>query len=280
MFSTLASFESWYCHFEDRWPSLDDYQCLLEQQSPPVMTRNGSALNIVSQAGKPRSFKEHYAPRIYQYGEIQTRTENWHDFFQLLTWIMFPRTKALINEIHIPLAQGRIESAIETETRINSGIGAGAELGRRTPLENMLSLFDEGGAVVISSDASLLQLIREFQWKTLFWQQRKALRQHLNCIVFGHAMYEKGLEPYIGMTANTILLQCEEELFHCSNSEQLAWIDDALATVIADRERLSVPKDLAPFPLLGMPGWDVNNSDKGYYDNRYYFRPGRRCANA
>jgi len=264
MFLTLTPFEPWYRSFEQGWPTLDDYQHLLDQQPSAVMTRNNLPLRIVPQAGKPGSFEQHYAPRIYMSGEIQTRTENWHDFFQLLTWIMFPRTKAMINETHIPLAQGRLES--------------GVELGRRTPLENMLSLFDEGGAVVISSDEALLQMIRDFQWKPLFWQSREALRQRLKCVVFGHAMYEKGLEPYIGMTANTVLLSCDESFFRLTNSEQLAWIDASLVKVIADREQLNVPRDLAPFPVLGMPGWDANNDKEVYYDNRRYFRPGRRSS--
>lgn len=262
MFASLMAFDAWCRLFNTRWPTLDDYQQLLAQQPSPVMTRNGNPLRIVPQADKPGSFEQHYAPRIYMSGDIQTRTENWHDFFQLLTWIMFPRTKALINEIHIPLARARLAS--------------GAELGRRSPLENMLSLFDEGGAVVISSDENLLQMIREFQWKPLFWQQREALPQQLRCIVFGHAMYEKGLEPYIGMTANAILFHCEADFFQLSNDEQLAWVDGALVNALADREQWNVPKDLAPFPILGMPGWDEANRNAHYYDNHGYFRSGRR----
>lgn len=263
MFSSLSAFETWCHQFNSRWPTLDDYQQLLAQQPSPVMTRNGYPLRIVPQADKPGSFEQHYAPRIYMSGEIQTRAENWHDFFQLLTWIMFPRTKALINEIHIPLAHARLAS--------------GADLGRRSPLENMLSLFDEGGAVVISSDENLLQMIREFQWKPLFWQQREVLSQQLRCIVFGHAMYEKGLEPYIGMTANAVLFHCEADFFQLSNDEQLAWVDGALADALADREQWSVPQDLAPFPILGMPAWDAANRHEHYYDNHRYFRSGRRA---
>ena len=261
MFRTLDGFRSWYRTFVSEWPTLDDYQSLLAQQESPVMTRNGLPLRIVPQADKPGRFEQHYAPRIYLSGEIQTRTENWHDFFQLLTWIMFPRTKAMINETHIPLAQARIES--------------GVELGRRSALENMLSLFDEGGALIISSDKKLLQMVRDFQWKPLFWQQRETLQEKLTCMVFGHAMYEKGLAPYIGMTANTILLHCGDDFFQLSNSQQLAWVDDALLAALSDRKQLSVPKDLSPFPVLGMPGWDADNGNESYYDNRHYFRPGR-----
>ena len=65
----------------------------------------------------------------------------------MLTWFLFPKTKASINAIHIPGAQQRMEE--------------GREPGRRTPLENMLSLFDEGGAVLLSCDETLLQLVRD-----------------------------------------------------------------------------------------------------------------------
>jgi hypothetical protein len=245
------------------WPALQDYRRFLEAWPEPILTLAGKPLRIVGQDGRPACFEEHYAPRIYHSGEIQTRSENWHDFFQFLTWFMFPRAKAVINSLHLPYARQRIETAREP--------------GRRSPVENMLSLFDEGGAVIISSDASLLQLIREFKWHELFWQQRGELMQKLACITFGHAVYEKGLAPYIGMTANTILLECDERFFVLSNEEQLCWVDERLAEVFKSGE-LQQPKDLQPFPILGMPGWDGNNDNEAYYANRDYFRPGRRAA--
>ncbi|PCI13115.1 MAG: hypothetical protein COB71_07135 [Thiotrichales bacterium] len=186
-----------------------------------------------------------------------------------------------------PFKDSEINNAIggavnlaRTDSTVQAIIESGADIGRRSPLENLLSLFDEGGAVVISSDESLLQMVRDFHWKSLFWQQREALQEKLTCIVFGHAMYEKGLEPYIGMTANAILLHCDETFFQLSNEQQLAWVDEALLVALADREQFSVPKDLSPFPILGMPGWDANNGDEAYYDNQRYFRPGRGGAKA
>lgn len=253
----------WVAHFSafEQWPELSDYQHLLDTLPQPIRTLAGAPLRIVAQDGKPHSFEEHYAPRIYMSGEIQTRLHNWHDFFQFLTWLIFPRTKAVINSIHIPKARARIEAA--------------TDLGRRSPVENMLSLFDEGGVVVISSDESLLQLIRDFKWRELFWQRRAGLAQKLNCITFGHALYEKGLMPYIGMTANAILLQCDEALLQQPLSQQLLWLDGQLAELFANGETLKQPRDLHPFPILGMPGWDSNNMQESYYDNSSYFRPGR-----
>ena len=245
------------------WPTLADYQALLNTLPDPILTLAGEPLRIVAQDGKPSSFEEHYAPRIYLSGEIQTRQENWHDFFQLLTWLIFPRTKALINAIHIPKARARIDTR--------------HDLGRRSPLENMLSLFDEGGAVVISSDPSLLQLIRDFRWKTLFWQRRDELASRLQCVTFGHALYEKGLTPYVGMTANCILIPCDESLLQQPLPTQLRWLDGELVALLK-RGELQQPRDLRPFPILGMPDWDENNRQESYYDNLNYFRPGRRAS--
>lgn len=244
------------------WPGLDAMQRLLDQRAEPLRTLHGAALKVVPQAGRPDHFEQHYAPRIYLSGEIQTRTCNWHDLFQLLSWFVFPRTKAVINALHVPKAKRRLE--------------VDHEPGRRTPLENTLSLFDEGGAVLVASDESLLQLVREFRWKELFWQRRAELADHFDCVVFGHAMFEKAMAPYLGMTANTILLHADADYFGRGRVGRLAWIDDKLATIFEQGKLFQQPKDLQPFPILGMPGWDPANTDERYYDNSDYFRPGRR----
>ena len=247
----------------DEWPTIDDFQQVLEAWPEPIMTLGGQALKIVKQDGKPHTFAETYAPRIYQTGELQTRLGNWHDFFQYLTWFIFPKSKAVINSIHIPRAKERIDG--------------GGDPGRRSPIENMLSLFDEGGVVITSSDESLLQLIRDFGWKELFWKRRAELEGKLKCITFGHAMYEKGLMPYVGMTANAILLDVDEAFFEKGLSEQLQQVDESLADIFSQGDLYTKPKDLQPFPILGMPGWSADNVDESYYDNTRYFRPGRRA---
>ncbi len=243
------------------WPGLEVFQALLDAREEPIRTLHGAVLRVVEQAGKPAHFGEHYVPRIFYDGEIQTRRRNWHDLFQLLSWFIFPRTKAVINATHIPFAQARIEG--------------GGEVGRRSPVENTLSLFDEGGVVILSSDETLLQLIRDFRWKELFWERRDELADKLHCVTFGHAMYEKGLKPYIGMTANAILLPVEAGYFKLPLLERLAHIDARLADIFERGEQYRQPRDLQPFPILGLPGWDPANGAESYYDNTDYFRPGR-----
>jgi len=261
IFRPLNAWAEKFSEIKDSWPDLKNYQQILDDLPQPIKSLSGKTLKIVQQDGKPGHFNEHYAPRIYLTGEIQTRTENWHDFFQFLTWFMFPKTKAVINSIHVPAAQARIDG--------------NSDLGRRSPVENMLSLFDEGGAVILSSDDSLLQLIRDFKWKELFWQRREELESKLNFVTFGHALYEKGLSPYVGMTANSILIKVDDELLKQPNHQQLNWIDEHLSELFSDGAVYTKPKDLNPFPLLGLPGWDSDNVSEQYYDNQQYFRAGR-----
>ena len=261
IFAPLKPWANKFSRFKEHWPGLDDYQKVLSALPQPILTQTGKKLAIVEQEGKPGHFTEHYAPRIYLTGEIQTRSENWHDFFQYLSWFMFPKTKAVINAIHIPAAQFRLEKGMDS--------------GRRSTIENMLSLFDEGGAVILSSDESILKLIRDFQWQKLFWQRRQELESKLKFITFGHALYEKGLAPYVGMTANCILFHVDENVLQQTNQQQLKWIDEQLAALFSEGKTYNKPKDLTPFPLLGLPGWDKNNESESYYDNVNYFRPGR-----
>lgn len=261
MFEPLLSFAHKLAAFKDGWPNLDDYQALLAECPEPILAQNGIPLKIVAQGSRAVSLEEQYASRIYLTGEIQTRIGNWHDFFQLLTWLIFPKTKAAINAIHHQAAAERFANATEH--------------GRRSPIENMLSLFDEGGAIVACSDENLLQMIRDFDWKNLFWQHRAALIDKMNCILFGHALYEKALTPYIGMTANSVLLPVNSDFFYKTMDEKIKTIDELLSRVFLDDGYYRDTQALSPLPILGMPGWDAHNVHESYYANTRYFRPGR-----
>jgi hypothetical protein len=261
MFEPLLPLAHKLADFTYGWPSLHDYQILLAQHPEPILTHHGAPLRIAVQGPRPRCLEEQYASRIYLTGEIQTRVANWHDFFQLLTWLTFPKTKAAINAIHHQAATGRFAAATES--------------GRRSPVENMLSLFDEGGAIVACSDAGLLQMIRDFDWKNLFWQHRAGLTGKMDCIIFGHALYEKALAPYIGMTANSVLLPVDPGFFYKLMDEKIRIIDDQLSTLFINGTHYQSPQALSPLPILGIPGWDMHNVHESYYDNTAYFRPGR-----
>ena len=244
------------------WPSLNDYQTILDSTNTKIYSKNHQPIKFVPQDEKSNQFEDHYEPRIYLKGEVQTRLENWHDFFQVLVWRTFPNIKIELNACHYRAALQR--STVET-TRKN-----------RSPIENAITLFDECGAIIVTSDHELANLVREHQWKALFWSQRQALASQFKCIVFGHALYEKALQPYIGMTAHCIIVEASEKELLLPSEQLNAFCDETVMQYFAgNNPKISSPKSLSPFPLLGMPGWHPENHQESFYDNAEYFRPKR-----
>jgi hypothetical protein len=206
------------------------------------------------------AFEDRYEPRVYLRGELQSRERNWHDLFNLLAWLAFPRTKAALNERHFHslVAQRRAGAA------------------NRGPAQDALTLLDEGGMIVASSSGDLLELIRAFEWKKLFWGRRDDVRARMRFFVLGHALYEKSLAPFSGITARAILLEATDESLRAPPAVLRAELDARAAAYIADQTALSATRDLAPIPVLGVPGWCVENERADYYDDARCFRPGRK----
>jgi len=265
LFNTLSAMQPFLDQHKQTWPSLENYQNLLQHNAPKLCSEFGVPLKFVSQDSKPTGNDDRYEQRIYLKGEIQTRLNNWHDFFQVLVWSTFPKIKSCLNSLHYAESQ-----TSQNQKAVNSN---------RSPLENSIALFDECGSIILSCDDELLNFIRQFQWNKLFLERREILDQRLRCFVFGHAMYEKALTPYIGMTSPGVLLLVDAQFFALPLFEQLRIADIRVAELFKKRTVIQSPKDLHPFPLLGMPGWYNGNQDENFYANTRYFRPGRRTHN-
>lgn len=257
LFQPLSPLMAGFSHC-DQLPDWQFLQHQLAQQHPPINTASNRPLQFVPQTKKSGIYPESYEARIYLKGEIQTR-HNWHDFFNALVWFTFPQTKAAINTLHYHQGLQR---------------HWGHEP-HRTALENALTLFDESGAIILCSRAEYLRLIQNHDWKTLFWDQRDLLAQHLQCFIFGHGLYEKALSPYPGMTAQSLLLPVIPEFFQWDLTRQIHHADSYAAQQLTNTAIFRSPKDLQAFPLLGMPNWDKNNAAE-YYDNKKYFREKNR----
>jgi len=239
------------------WPDLDLLNALAEDQGRRIVNAQGMRVRFVPQAPKSKSFEAAFEPRTYLGGEVQVRAFNWHDLFNALVWMTFPTTKAVINARHY-------------ESMVRAGRG------NRPPQRDALSLFDEDGMAVVSSDAELLELVRGFRWKELFWHRRDAVKARMRFCVFGHALFSKALQPFVGLTGKGVLLQVPGAFLELAQAAQLAELDRLLAMHIWDRERFRHGRELSPLPVLGVPGWWSGNEREGFYDDTAYFRPGRR----
>ena len=52
-----------------------------------------------------------------------------------------------------------------------------------------MCLVNESALVLACSDPGLEELIRNFEWRRLFWERRGELPEGLGVFVFGHALY-------------------------------------------------------------------------------------------
>ena len=184
-----------------------------------------------------------YEQRIFEHGLIATRKNNWHDFFNALVWKTFPRTKIALNAIHYHEIHQQVSTL-------------------RSKKRDLLTLFDECGVIIIAKN-SILDLVQNHRWHELFIKNKQAwLAGDIKIITFGHAMYEKYLTPYIGMTAKALLLNVQDTPDN---------LDIFLAKKLINNELLNDKKELSPLPVLGIPNWH-KNQDAQFYANQNYFR--------
>ncbi|MCB1828287.1 MAG: DUF3025 domain-containing protein, partial [Coxiellaceae bacterium] len=164
---------------EGQWPQVADYHRASQQ---PLLTHSNLSVHF----NEMKHVADNYEKVIYETGMVPTRPRHWHDYFNALAWLNFPKTKAIINYLQY--------HALTTRT-----------IKQRSPLENMLTLFDENGAIVCTKDAKLLDLLRNHDWLSLFYEHAERVQQALQVTIFGHSLHEKALSPYLGMTAHCLL---------------------------------------------------------------------------
>ena len=155
---------------------------------------------------------EMYDARIAREGCVPTRPGSWHDLMNALVWATFPAAKRALHArqygLVVPASPG--ESA-------------------RRPRElDALALIDEGGVVVVTP-------------RSLDDEEALAsavARGEATAIVFGHAIYE-GL--VLGRPAPLASVVCVEGELEGQGKGQ-GQVDQALATVLADRAQIIDPR--------------------------------------
>ena len=239
------------------WPGCQGLLALLDK---PVILSSGLQLDMSPQDETLPSPEMGYEERVYKKGIISTREQNWHDLFNAFIWLLFPQTKSLLNELHMQ------------ELKKQPGK-------KRTPARDAITHIDESGIIIASSNTSLLKALKNHQWHEVFVESREQWfnkeEQQISAFVFGHGMYEKAFAPFIGFTGKAYCIEVDNDFYQQDKIMQYKILDQLLSDDIKQKSSLSDSSYLSPLPILGVPGWSIDNESPEYYDNKDYFRPMR-----
>ena len=187
---------------------------------------------------------EAYERYIFNSGQCPTR-EGLHDFFNGLCWMRFPQTKQKLNQL----------PAFE--------IAAAGVAPLRGPVRDALTVFDENAAF-LSAPQPLWDALIAKDWHQLFVGLRP-LWQQARLVLFGHALLEKLVYPRKPITAHVYRAQPAID----SIADLDAWVAADLSS-----DKLAT-KPFAPLPVLGVPGWWLENENFSFYDDSLVFRSRR-----
>lgn len=237
-----------------------DRRVALNAQAAQMDMRNHRdlALQFVAQSDLPPDMG--YEAYISATGNIPTR-ENLHDFFNALVWLTFPKIKRQLNALQAAEITRRLAAADASQTGTNV----------RGKLRDAATIFDENAALLVTSNTALASALRNHQWHQAFVVQRPAFGRECEIFLFGHALMEKLTSPYKAITAHAWLVIVEQNFFALSRQEQAAELDAAVADQLNHGLATS---DFSPLPVLGVPGWWVDQ-DAGFYGDAAVFRPKR-----
>jgi len=188
--------------------------------------------------------------RLVEHNELIVRPDNLHDTINALVWQRFPHIKRAISQAHVAL-------------------GAANTANGRPRRRDILTLFDEAGALIISQRDDLRTLHETHEWRRLFVDHRADFIRHCSVILFGHGTIEQlASNPHRGLTVKALWLNLLPDT-------PLAEVDLWFADQIRRDEVLHATERRLALPILGVPGWFEENRDPACYDDVDVFRPPR-----
>lgn len=251
----------WYAAVRARAQTIiaaPDWRAALNAQAAARGLRNqhGLPLSFVPQADLPAGTA--YEAFINASGGVPTR-DNLHDFFNALVWLTFPRIKVQLN-------------ALQAAQIARDGIGKA-----RGAARDAATIFDENTALlVLRADAAgraLLAALHSHQWHDAFIEQRASFGRGAEVWLFGHALMDKLMTPYKGITAHVYPVLADAAFFTLAADAKRDWIDAQVAQQLA-ASGLDTGC-FTPLPVLGVPGW-WPGQDQAFYADAAVFRPPRQ----
>ncbi|HKP56704.1 MAG TPA: DUF3025 domain-containing protein [Polyangiales bacterium] len=221
------------------WPSRQELDRAYAELALPLGAEPLSFAENVRKADKREGervvLERLYDGRITCASEVPTRERDWHDFFNALCFMTYPRAKRALHRRQYALLCQRVDV---TAPRLPPA---------RTPEQDALTLFDEGGAVIAAEPEEYQQLMAAPEYErtpllTAFTEQGG-----VKVLAFGHALFEhlvEGLRCPGGSTRVVCLPSVR-----CDQREFLAAVDRAVAELLADATLFRAPREGAHMRL-------------------------------
>lgn len=253
VFDGFRGFDEWLIGPE--WPGIADFD---QRAAGLHHAFTKKPLRFVEQIPELLADGLHYEQRIHEQGFIATRVGNWHDLFNAMAWLRFPKLKSALNA-----RQWRDVQAVGPKTR--------------TPGQCAMTLFDEAGCVVRMDDAGMRECWRTHDWQGLFVEHADAWRQgRARVWVFGHALLEHALVTETLLVGKCVVLPPSSQIMHaaeCFGEDGGAGVVEALAAAIADSTLLTSTQQLRTLPLAGIPGWHAQADSAAFIRSAKCFAP-------
>ena len=241
--------------FPDGLPTANELTALLGRTAPAACSGSGRPIRFIVPPADLPAYEQH----IHATGEVPTRADDWHDFFNALAWCVWPHTKSACNGLHLREQAAR----------------AAAGLPGRGPLRDALTQFDECGIVVVSTDPDIPALLAAHEWEEAFWNRRAQLLASTRFLIFGHGSWDQLRQPFFGLCAKAIYRQVDAAWLTLPAPARQRETDAWLAARFTDPLRPFANSDLSPLPLLGIPGVTPDSEVPDYYRDTRQFRPRR-----
>ena len=224
MGASAWSFEK-FNHWQE-WPNVNDYQIVWQECKRKDFTQEISFQEQVAPGQRTKrklraqlrkenkTLVDAYVESIILELCVPTRPQNWHDFFNFNIWLSFTESKWSLHQ------------RFYSSRRANRSY---KEISPRTPEEDLLTSFDEGGALLACPPEEFEAVSESLKDRKI--ENKSAVLHQANSefVVFGHGIIESVLAGARRLNLMTIPLPVPSSYFTCTRMEKTRMLDRELA---------------------------------------------------
>lgn len=220
-----------FAHHED-WPLFADfnaaYRALTADQGVAELSFGANVRKQDKRVAGRIVLSALYDARISLAHEVPTRERDWHDLLNMLCFSTFPRSKLALHSRQYACLAQRIT---DNDSRLPN---------RRSREQDALTLFDEGGVVLVADEAAALQLAAAEPLGREALSLALCGARRLRVVPFGHALFEHEIEGIRCPGGATLVLTVPS--LWAEQASFLREVDQALVQRISDPACFQSPK--------------------------------------